>query len=60
MKEYSIRYQFKGVEDNYFVTVSKVKLPFILLRFSIVNQLKSHLNFKPGDKLKIIGIERIR
>jgi len=56
MKEYVVRYLLNEVEGTYFVTVSKVKIPFIFIRPSIIHQLKMYLHLEPNDKLKILEI----
>lgn len=56
MKEYIVDYRLNGVTGTYFVSVSKVKIPFFLVRSSIVRQVKVHLQIKQGDIFKIINI----
>ena len=56
MKEYIVEYSLNGVPGKYFVSVSKVNIPYFLLRPSIVRQVKVHLQLKQGDKFKIINI----
>jgi|WetSurMetagenome_2_1015567.scaffolds.fasta_scaffold1122938_2 hypothetical protein len=56
MIEYIVDYSLNGVAGTYFVSVSKGKLPYLLIRSSIVRQVKVHLQFKHGDKFKIIDI----
>ena len=56
MKEYAVDYRLNGVNGTYFVSVSNTKLPFFLIRSSIVRQVKVHLQIKHGDIFKVINI----
>ena len=49
MKEYIVDYSLNGVPGTYFVSVTKVNIPYFLIRSSIVRQVKVHLQKKQGD-----------
>ena len=56
MKEYIVEYRLNGITGTHFVSVSKVKIPFLLVRSSVVRQVKVNLQIKQGDIFKIINI----
>ena len=56
MKELIVDYRLNGVTGTYYVSVTKIRLPFFLIRSSIVRQVKDHLQIKPGDDFKVLNI----